>query len=431
MKVFQKSFLSFLLSSSAANAGPIPSVTTLIPAPYLANASTRNGIAGAFATTNTYMMSRNAHFARGKLVNPRLPFGNFYVNASGSGDTGTGAAATITESIEYPAGTCTPETFSGASSVNVASATIIIPDPIPVTIPDGAEYWERRWYHNTAGILTLTLSANQSGTFDQVNYGTSGITDSTVSCAAVTNRSAIQVAPDLGTLVQTTRPSGCFIGDSKLAGVWDTQNDASGDTGDLARFFGPSFAYIKMGIPGDALTTTLGNTALRAQIAQWCSFVVDADGINDAINLGQTAAQIASNRTAMAAVFAPLPVYGVTLTPYTTSTDGDLTTGNQTVSSKESIRTGFNALVLAGIAGEVNVIDLNGAIDPNNTGLWPIFCSLTTGAVTSTVNSNNSPTCFSATTGTSASTHEGLHENPAGEGLIKHSTIWNGLFFGR
>jgi len=222
-----------------------------------------------------------------------------------------------------------------------------------------------------------------------------------------------------------------MIGDSKLAGVADTQNDASGDTGDLARFFGPSFAYIKMGIPSDALTTTLGNTALRAQIAQWCSFVVDQYGINDAINDAKTATQIASYRTTAAAVFAPLPVYGVTLTPYTTSTDGDLTTGNQTVSSKESVRTAFNTLALAGISGEVGVIDLNGAIDPNGTGLWPIFCALSTGAVTSNVNSNNSPTCFSATTGTSASTAEGLHENPAGEALIKHSTIWNGLFFGR
>ena len=349
-------------------------------------------------------MMRSFHFARTAIpANTALPvMANAYVtttNVETSAGTGT-----YRLSIEYPAGTIAGNcVFSGGSTTaTVTGATLVIPSSCPhAAIPNGAMFWVRAYVTNPSGILyTLPANVNYYNTaYEQYAFAASGLADQTAG-GTVTNTASGYGLHPAAILGQTSAPSICIVGDSREHGVAQAITDITGDTGTTAKLLGPVFAYTKLAMVSTSASTFLANDALRLQIGQYCTHVVDNYGVNDAA-AGQTIAQIIANRTAIAAAFGK-PTYGTTVQSKTSSTDNWATLANQTVVNGLST---LSAAILAGVPGEVGEIDVAGALDPTASNKFPV-----------------SPNVF-ATTGTAYyGTPDGTHNSGTLDDLI-HKTL--------
>ena len=379
------------------------STTFGVPPAYLGNVATRMRMPDLNNTGAVAVMSRTMHISRQNLTSVQVVFPNFYVNSASNGEQSPGAAAVTTASIEYPSGICTPFKFSGAYQGSIAGNSLIISDALPVSIPSGTKFWIRQWYNNPVAVPYTGYSIAVSAVNDAANYSASSETDATQSCATVTSNFTGRVNYPLALLSMTNNPSAILFGDSRVVGVLDTQNDATGDVGELERFIGPGYAYINMSVFGDQLGLTLASTANRQIMAQWGSFAIDEYGVNDVETGNKTSAQVvASRQLAKTLLFPNIPVYGTTLPPYTTTTDSCATLTNQTVPTNDPQRVAFNTAELAGITGEVGTIDLNSVIDPTGTNKWPVGYST-----------------------------DCQHENSFATGLEKASTVWNSYKFFR
>ena len=122
---------------------------------------------------------------------------------------------------------------------------------------------------------------------------------------------------------------------------------------------------------GDTTAAFIASHTNRVLASQWCTHVVDQYGVND-LTGGTVQATIAANRSTIAGYFTGKPVFGTTIPPVTTSTDSWVTQVNQALNFYNSNRYNFNALVAAGISGETNYFDISSALDPTNSGKWPV-----------------------------------------------------------
>jgi len=337
-------------------------------------------------TSFTWIMSVSYHLARANIAanSMQIVFGNYYIPANTNVETSPGTAA-VKMSLEYPIGT-TPTlcTFSGVSTISLAGlATNISNTCNPSTIPIGAMFRIRILYVNAAGIIFNNGATNHySATYDGVSYGTGTPSDLTQSTTLPTQNSGIQLMP-VAIVAPTNNPSVCIIGDSRVFGNIETVTDVTGDVGEVVRAVGPKFGYIKMGVPGTQASQFVTNSTLRQSlIKNYCTAVIDEYGIND-LNTGagnETPAQVSAFRTQIAG-FWTQPTYGTTLPSEATSTDSWATTTNQTITVNAST---FNALVRAGISGEVGVFDVESAVDPVAINKWPV--SVIPGATTGSAN---------------------------------------------
>ena len=386
---------------------PIPQSVSLQPTARLAEVATRATIPNYFSAANTQFQSRSLHWTRQTLTSVQVCFPNWYTKA-GPGDTATGGAATITASFEYPLGTFHQLLFSGSATGAVASGGTLCSDAYASAIPNYAEFAVREHYSNPSGIVVVAYGVNTVLNFDALNFGTN-VADQTMG-GTVGNTLAIFAAYPAAIIAQSVRPSACLYGDSRAFGLLHIRSDATGDGGELAPRIGPSLAYINMGVPSDIVSGTISSVANRKALSQYCSIGIDELGINDVAS-NVAPATIASDRTIFANDFAPMPMYGTTLVPYTTTTDACATTANQSLQSFEANRVTFNALVRAGIPGEINYIDLSDMIDPTRSGKWPV---------------NGSANGYAGDTNNIC-----LHENAAGAGIIAQSPLWPNIDFNR
>ena len=158
--------LPFVMSAGAAYAqvNPTPTDTqpsaltptlpsTVTPPVYLGEVATRAEIPMGMAApaAGTEFMSRSFHYARQTISQLQVAFPNFYVNAT-VGEQPIGGTATLTASVEYPAGTFTQLKFNGAVSATMPNGGFIVSDVAKVAIPNGAKFYVREFYQNAAGF---------------------------------------------------------------------------------------------------------------------------------------------------------------------------------------------------------------------------------------------------------------------------------------
>jgi hypothetical protein len=93
-----------------------------------------------------------------------------------------------------------------------------------------------------------------------------------------------------------------LVGDSRVAGLNDAADSATGDTGELARPFGNDYAYIQMGEPSESTAVFLANHDRRLELAQYTTTVVSNYGIND-VYQGADAATLEGRITAEQQLF--------------------------------------------------------------------------------------------------------------------------------
>lgn len=344
-----------------------PSSGASSPNTYLGAVATRGQVAYSNGGGGiTWIMSRTMHWSRDTIVNPTLLFCNCYITTANT--EVTVGAGTEKASIEYPSGTFTL-CGGGTTALPNGLTTLACPG---VTIPNNTQFWVRNLQVNTNGANYAVASVDSvTGSFapDAAKVGTGTPTDLVTSGSFAAGDFQILAYFPMAILAQTQKPSILIFGDSRNAGVYDFINNATADTGDIARSLGPSFGYSKVAVSSTLMSGYLsGSHTYRDQMTVYFSHLIQDGCIND-ITGGATAATCAGNRATFAALYPNNVVIGTTLERVTTSSDNWVTTANQGAPNVQE--TIFNQLVRLGIAGESNYFDIAYAVDPARQNLWP------------------------------------------------------------
>lgn len=359
-KVLQDSGVSANLVSRSLNGNKLD--------PYTGQVATRCRINTSFYNGNKQMMAVSRHFCRDSISSLQLVFANWYVDNNGVEQT-PGAPATITASIEYPAGVLTQVKFSGSASGTIADGSNLVSDAVSVKIPKGAEFWVRSYYTNTAGVIFNTLRDSFGG--EASNTAASGITDQTMS-GTVTSSVPTATANycPVAIIGTTTVPSVILIGDSRVEHGTDIMN-AAGYIGNLERSIAPLCATINCGKGGEGPGTVKTNMTRRAALGNaYCKYAIIQEGINDINLLSIAGATVAASIATMVGQFT-IPTYTATIEPVSTSTDNWATVANQTTMANEAQRVIFNNAIRAGISGAAGYFEIADFFEPSrNSGKW-------------------------------------------------------------
>lgn len=338
---------------------------------YLGQVATRSGVMNWTNAGNKQMMSRSLHKAREHISKLKIAIPNWYVAAQTAPSNGTeannGASTSVTASIEYPVGVFSQVTFSSSITGTIPAGGTIISDWVPVTIPDGAEFFVRLWTNNANGLIYCSTHIGQAGEMNAYGVTTPDLTmgGSFASATAI-----IQVPCAI--IGSATQPSYYFAGDSRGFGVNDTA-DISRDVGQLARTIGKKFAYINGCVSSERVQLASANYAKRLELAAYCSHVISNFGINDnRSNSGnRSAALVMTDLNTFANLFGGKPFYQCTIPPYTSSTDSFATTANQSTAintNHAELLVLNNSIRSGGVASAYGVIELYNAV--TTAGVW-------------------------------------------------------------
>lgn len=322
-------------------------------------------------TTNKQIMASYGLISTETLTSVRLAISNFIPNAP---DQGLGAAATVSASIEYPPGTCTQVKLGGLSSFSIADIGIGFTDYTTVSIPANTAYNVRIYYTNPSGILFVPFQNSFFG--EAAHYGVNGIADQTVTCGAITNTDTSHGVPPLAVLAMTINPSVIVDGDSIAFGTNDVEdgsqniNGFNGKKGIITRSLG-SIPFLNLSLQGNIAQFWVARATARALMLPKGSAIIEQLGINDLNVNSRTPAQVEGDLQAIAALKrSGEKFYKTTITPESSSTDGWLTTGNQTPLQQANHAT-LNTDIRNGIAGFTGFYDLASVWEfTQGSGIW-------------------------------------------------------------
>jgi hypothetical protein len=353
------------------------------PIRQLATRSRHPNNTATFGATNQ-VMSRSRHIARTTITRAAIVIPTWWVKHQDLAEHALGGTATVTAAFEYN-GTFTQITFGGSATGVLPDNTNNVSDMMSVSIPAGAAFFVRIFWQSAAGFLNnspaaLGVASIYNGGRDELNgerfkQAASGLTDQTMG-GTITSTNTVGDAGFCPAAIigPSNTPAIFLLGDSRVEGALDFFNDASTDTGQLARSIGPYFPYINDGVHSQSTPNYIAQSTKQRELAQWCSHIVYELGINNFP--ARTPAQSVSDAQSILGMqyLAGKPAFLCTLTPVTTSTDAFSTTANQTVSTKEAQRTAYNDLLraggIAGVSGFLEFADV--AEITRNSGKWRV-----------------------------------------------------------
>jgi len=298
-------------------------------------------------TTNTQAMSRTGHYARDVISSLQLICTNFpFIYEGGSQVT----PSTCKMSVEYPAGVCTPVTFSSAPNVSVAYNAYVLSDAAIVSIPNGALFWVRIYETNSATLYETSNHIDTVNMGDATALGTS-VPDQTVNCTIVVDGGSSQTISPGGVIALTAVKSVSILGDSLVFGAFDTYDNSSGDIGVIERTVGASLPYMSVSADGlAAQTVTAGPGPWTALFNTYSSSTIIELAINDTVGNGRTLLQVEGYLTTIYSYFTTA-VFQTTITMATNSTDNWATSGNQSAQSGNSTSIALNDALRAATFG--------------------------------------------------------------------------------
>jgi hypothetical protein len=339
----------FCATQAFADAPSIPPSYVAIP-PNIATAgpatvrqvTPRTAIPNAVSGSNTQGGGRSWQIGYVPISAIKVCYANWYVNSTVSGvETGAGGVATVRMTVEYPRGTFTVLTWGGSGSGSVADKATGCTDltNLGFTIP--ANTWfrinEDANYASGGHVVFSNWSnvCDRAGVGDEYNGGASGYghtQDDTVLGAGAANcwhPAAVMALSDRAVVG--------IVGDSIPAGVNDMTSDPSGARG-LGRAFALQMPQINNSVPGDRANwyVTTANSALRTSLLATAgvTVIVNELAVNDFFAGNRTADQVLGDlitiSTNIRSALPGIPIFHTTTTPETTSTDGWVTTANQT-----------------------------------------------------------------------------------------------------
>lgn len=377
-------------------------------APYTGLVATRCLAPISLNTTNKQLMARSPHYSRTAITSLQIVIPNWYVNPSSThAEIGSGADATVTASIEYPAGVYTQVLFSGVAAGTVTNGSQLLSDAVAVTIPTNTLFWVRIfWEGGAGGVLTIPHDlTGGSNPGSGLEVAVSGLTDKTMSGTVTAADNEFSPVAIIGT---TTQPSFVIVGDSIGLGdsSRETVGDASGDFGVVARGIGPSYAYASYCQNGDQAEDIVASHTNRAALFAYASHLACEYGSNDLYTNSASVATVQGLLQTiwgyMTALGPEKKVYQTTITPRTTSSDSWATTENQAQVSGtiNGRRTTLNDWIRGVPSGAHGYFDIADALETSrNSGIWKV-----TGVA-------------------NAYTADGIHPNTTGSILIRDSGV--------
>jgi hypothetical protein len=361
------------------------------------NVSLDTGHSGAVYNVGTRRLVRNSGAA---LTNLFARFANWYWDGSTAGELATGNPILVRASIEYPIGGALFQmTLNGATDMVIQSGQTIQTDKIAgLTIPAGALYYVHQFISNTvSGTSYNSLPqgrayiyydgsnggnekyARGSTVTDQT--GTLGGQSSTPSTAPANLYQPLVIA---GTPVVsgTLPPSFAIFGDSISFGFDEDQqqrvSDSYRNAGPWERWIGGVGGYgytnlSRSGAKASGYAGIAGGTfPLIWNATKDCfSHAIVALGRNDIGTYNAAQIQASVERLVGFLVQNKKRVWVSTITPLSSSTDGYVTTTNQTADASTD-RTAFNAVVRANaIAQASGCLDLADRFESaRDSGKW-------------------------------------------------------------
>lgn len=333
-------------------------------------ASRARPLTSSLDATNLWAMVRSAHVASQNLSAIRVVFQNRTITTQVSNN------ATITASVEYPAGTFTQITFGGSASGAVpgsgaSSLNFLFADYATVSIPAGATFWIRSLYNNAGGLFYNSWQNTFLG--EAAILSPTSLTDQTMS-GTITNSNAISLPP-IAILGVTSNPSVTIFGNSITLGTGDTEDSSASATGYdakigiVARSMG-SVPFVNIGLGGGTITT---NGPQYPFLISKASHIISEYSTNDFFVSSQTSAQVIAGIQAVAKYRRQgQKLWQTTCTPQTTGSWSTLPA--QSTKAGESNRVTFNtALRAGGISGIDNYADVCTALESSlNSGLWVV-----------------------------------------------------------
>lgn len=328
-------------------------------------------------TTNKFLMARAGLIATETLTSIKIAFANFL--SAGSGDIGVGASASITASVEYPAGTFTQVLFSASSAGTIPNNSVLFSDYLTVNIPSGATFWVRTFWNSSAGTLYNTWQNTFFG--EATALSPTSITDQTMS-GTITNSGAFSYPP-IAVLGMTINASVIILGDSIDLGILDSEDSSStvigrnGKVGVIARSLG-STPFLIMAASGERASGWLSGAGARALLIQKSSHIASGHGTNDIFGSGSSEASlIIALNTLWALCRADQKIFQRTLIPRNNSSDGWLTLVNQSqisAGTPNAVRVAFNTDLRAGTITAANLkgfFDVASVLESGlNSGNW-------------------------------------------------------------
>ncbi len=288
-----------------------------------------------------------------------------------------GGPAYFMASVEYPAGTHTRVLFKGNKLGMCPGLDYLLSDWIDVPIPAGAEFWVTiQGNAPTGGSVYNLLTAAQIPASDKMYTAVSFAgADYTMGAAYTGNVTGGAFWPS-AVVAETDATSTILIGDSRVYSANDTV-DSAYDLGEVARSVGELVGYINIARSGDYASFFNADHDWRLAPAKYCTMAIVEYGINDILNYGTSGfaqARLARYTDNILKMLPPgMPAYITTMGPVTNSTDGWVTTGNQTIpnATRETVRTVENDRRRTVPKGWSGCIDIADVIETaRNSGIW-------------------------------------------------------------
>lgn len=377
------------------------------PSTYEGLVATRGMLPDDFFPANSQIMSRSVHYSTQSITSLKIALANWYVKPGGGApsETGTGATATYTASVEYPAGTYTRITFGGGNVATIASLSTVISDyvTLPTAIPANTQFWIRIWGNSPGGLIFQGTNPTGSlgGGFNAGN-ASSPVPDLTMTSGSI-GSADISLSP-VAIIGWTNNASIFLIGDSRALGLTDNVSDPTGNYGNITKSLAQNYGYMQLTASVEALSGWLAGSANQQALLRYATHLINALNYNDIWIGNKTLATCIANTTTVQNIGRALnkKVYNITIGPRTTSTDSWATVANQTIqnASINAIRLAYNAWVRGGGSGQDGYFDIADAEESaRDSGKWKV---------------NGSANFF---------TGDGIHESSAGNQAIRASGV--------
>lgn len=358
------------------------------------------------AATATQAMSRRSHTAMVAMSDVALVVGNYYSRNWNGGtapaaDTAPGASATVTASVEYPAGTFTQIKFTGSAMGTIPDGDLLKSDTATISIPKNAQFWTRLYYQCSAGIVT-TSADFIGGSGDATKVGTSGVSDQTMS-GSITSNTALVLQP-CAVLATSISPAVAIIGTSIAAGVGDTLDPGNGKHGFANSI--TTIPCVNLAQGGANIADWISGHTIHQKLLPYCTAMLTDHGTNDYVG-ATPAATCVSRLQTLYALMPGKQIFQTTILQRVTSSDDGFTTLSGQLAyehSDEPYRKDLNTAIHAGISGVTALFDTVSVLESSlNSGFW---------RVSSDGHGNSAPY-----------TLDGTHPTPAGQYVIRDSGI--------
>ncbi|MBV9735328.1 MAG: SGNH/GDSL hydrolase family protein [Acidisphaera sp.] len=313
----------------------------------------------------------------------RLVYPGFDVTTSGEVDrtvTVTGAASVQYSGVVYPA------KFGGRRQLLIEPMhDVVVSDPIPVSLPAGAQFFVRTWGQISGGTSWwladyATPASGSTRLSGEANARGSSLADHTLSTTTPANSGGGYCCPlTVLALLSTPAAAVLILGDSLAGGTGDAA-DANGRMGYIQRGLGSALPWMSLArgstTAAQAVAAGNGRGMYAAAADRGITDVLLGWGRND-INAGIAAAQTRASLQSLALPYqaAGMRVWAFTCPPTTTSTDNWSTAANQAIANAgyEAQRQAYNTDIRLNAVGYgfAGVVDLAGLVeDPANPGRW-------------------------------------------------------------